>query len=488
MAKKNLLVAVTGMHPQVVTETLYGIIISKPEEGFAWPDEIKIITTQLGKENITKECITPEDGSIGKLKQLCLDYDMPFPKLTVEDVLVVPDSNGQLVNDARTKEDQEALADFIVSTVAELRNNESYDQIHASIAGGRKTMTFFLGYALSLFANKGDKLSHVLVGGEYENKQDFYYPTPYTKAIKTKDNTFIDAKQATVMLADIPFIRQRKTLLKAKSLESLSTRKYKDLVRYQNAISDLKSVTMKIDYGRRSVHVLDEEIDFSGNKLELAFIGMIARNIKKNGVSALYAPKKDDRASDFVYLSELFYQELERLAGIEVQSYIDENLEVDTKAYRESWESRALYLSAHDVLKTEGKDDVLDALLVKIRNCEDEKNKSKLRSLFDKLFDEKVAEGGVGISKTLLETEGGVTKSFFNSRITEIGKLLIKSFTPDVAEILKPAQVYKYQQTTINGKKEVTDTLIRRDIELDKTKVQETPYGFWLENDNITFI
>lgn len=482
MAKKNLLVAVTGIHPQVVTETLYGIIMSKPEEGFAWPDEIKIITTQKGKESVTLGVITPKDDGITELERLCRDYNKPLPKFTAEDVLVIPDSEGLPVEDARTKEDQEALADFIVSTVAEYRNNESYDQIHASIAGGRKTMTFFLGYALSLFANKGDKLSHVLVDGEYEGSHDFYYPTPYTKVIKSKHNTLVDVKQATVMLADIPFVRQRNTLLKSKSLESLSTRKFKDLVKFQNAISDIQNITMEIDYNKRCVNVLDEEIDFSQNKLELAFIGMLARHTKNNDVSAIYKPKKDDRASDFVHLSELFYQELERLAGIEVQSYIDESLKVDTAAYRKTWESRALYLSAHDLIGNQGNDDVLDPLLLKIRNCEDDKTKVELRALFDRLFEQKVADGAIGIAGTLLETQGGVTESFFSSRLNAISTLLAKKFTPDIVEVLKPEQVYKWEDQ--NTRK----TLVRRNYHSDKTKKQGTPYGFWLENDNITFV
>lgn len=481
MAKKNLLVAVTGIHPQVVTETLYGIIMSKPEEGFAWPDEIKIITTQKGKESVTLGIITPKDDGITELERLCGDYNKPLPKLTTEDVLVIPDSEGLPVEDARTREDQEALADFIVSTVAEFRNNESYDQLHASIAGGRKTMTFFLGYALSLFANKGDKLSHVLVESEYESSHDFYYPTPYTKVIKTKHNTLIDAKQATVMLADIPFVRQRNTLLKSKSLESLSTRKYKDLVKFQNAISDIQNITMEVDYNKRCVNVLDEEIDFSQNKLELAFIGMLARHVKNNDVSAIYAPKKDERASDFVHLSELFYQELERMAGIDVQSYIDEKLNVDMAAYRRTWESRALYLSTQDLMKA-NKDDALYSLLLEIRHCEDVNDKADKRALFDKLFEQKVADGGITIAKTLLETEGGLTHGFFQDRKTDYKKLLLKTFTPDVVEVLTPEQVYKWED--VNTRK----TLVRRDYHLDKTKKQGTPYGFWLESDNITFV
>lgn len=46
-------------------------------------------------------------------------------------------------------EDQEALADFIVKEVAQLCADPNRI-VHASLAGGRKTMTFYLGYAMSL--------------------------------------------------------------------------------------------------------------------------------------------------------------------------------------------------------------------------------------------------------------------------------------------------------------------------------------------------
>ncbi|MBF4102237.1 hypothetical protein INT80_01850 [Gallibacterium anatis] len=45
--------------------------------------------------------------------------------------------------------------------------------MHVSIAGGRKTMGFFAGYALSLYGRAQDSLSHVLVSAEYEAIQNF---------------------------------------------------------------------------------------------------------------------------------------------------------------------------------------------------------------------------------------------------------------------------------------------------------------------------
>lgn len=48
MIKKNVLLAITGLSPQVVTETLYGIV----QNDLEWPDEIQIITTKKGRDEV----------------------------------------------------------------------------------------------------------------------------------------------------------------------------------------------------------------------------------------------------------------------------------------------------------------------------------------------------------------------------------------------------------------------------------------------------
>lgn len=59
---RTLLLAVTGLSPAVITETLYGI----DRNGGEWPKEIKVITTTKGKIGIVKGLITE-----GYLSSLC---------------------------------------------------------------------------------------------------------------------------------------------------------------------------------------------------------------------------------------------------------------------------------------------------------------------------------------------------------------------------------------------------------------------------------
>ena len=196
--QKHLLLAITGSSPAVVTETLYGI----NKRGDAWPDEIKIITTAYGEQKAWEGL-----HQAGHLQALCEMLDKPLIPFTRDDILVVPDANGQPVEDARSEEDHEALANFIMAKVRDFTVDD-YTSIHASIAGGRKTMTFYLGYAMSLFGRHHDCLSHVLVTEGYESS-DFYYPTRDDQWFVGFKGQKLNAKEARVTLTDIPFIRQR---------------------------------------------------------------------------------------------------------------------------------------------------------------------------------------------------------------------------------------------------------------------------------------
>jgi len=190
------------MSPAVITETLYGIA----GRGEDWPQALCIVTTSKGKERLWQGLVEQ-----GHLTALCQELGRPELPLSAEDILVVPDAAGAAVADARSAADHEAMADFIITVVRNLTGSDNR-RIHASIAGGRKTMTFYLGYAMSLFGRHFDCLSHVLVSEGYENHPNFYYPTRATRIIRLPDGRELDTRHAEVTLADIPFIRQRHLL------------------------------------------------------------------------------------------------------------------------------------------------------------------------------------------------------------------------------------------------------------------------------------
>jgi len=201
---KNILLAVTGMSPQVVTETIYALHKNK---GITI-DQVQIITTSIGKKQAWLGLGMEEKNQQSQLDQLCSDYNLPKINFTQDDILVIPNAQGEDVSDARSIEDHNALADFIINHVRALTEQEDIT-IYASLAGGRKTMTFFMGYAMSLFGRKQDSLSHVLVSEQFENVKDFFYPTPHNKRVVNYKNEAFNAKDAQVTLAEIPFVRMR---------------------------------------------------------------------------------------------------------------------------------------------------------------------------------------------------------------------------------------------------------------------------------------
>ncbi|BFU59582.1 MULTISPECIES: CRISPR-associated ring nuclease Csm6 [Rodentibacter] len=206
---KRILLSVTGMSPAVVTETLFALVT---EKGFI-PTEIKVITTLQGKNKLMKSLLGIEGGrkvGQGAIAEFVLDYgqqygftDIHFDESCIE---VLKDKSGQFLVDIRTPEENTLASDQIVSLVGDLCKDEQ-SAVHISIAGGRKTMGFFLGYALSLYGREQDSLSHVLVSSKFEMLENFYYPKPRQYLITDRDGKELDASTAKVMLAEIPWVR-----------------------------------------------------------------------------------------------------------------------------------------------------------------------------------------------------------------------------------------------------------------------------------------
>ncbi|SDH36137.1 CRISPR-associated protein, NE0113 family, partial [Nitrosomonas sp. Nm132] len=140
---RRVLLLVTGLTPQVVTETLYALAVQSQEKFI--PTEIHVISTGEGAERARLSLLDP---SIGQFYALCKDYglhDIAFP---LENIHVIEDTFGNPLSDIRTPEDNLRAADYIVDFVRNFCSDTSL-MLHVSIAGGRKSMGFFAGYALS---------------------------------------------------------------------------------------------------------------------------------------------------------------------------------------------------------------------------------------------------------------------------------------------------------------------------------------------------
>lgn len=202
---RRILLCVAGLSPQVVTETLYAL--TRAGEPRFVPTEIHLLTTAKGAEWARLTLLSDEPGWFHRLRQ---DHGLPDIRFTLDNIHILRDADGRPLDDIRKLTDNEAIADVITNKVRELTADPD-SAVHASIAGGRKTMGFYLGYALSLFGRPQDRLSHVLVSSPFESNPNFFYPAPVERVIFSNgpDQRPLDASDAEVMLADIPFVRLR---------------------------------------------------------------------------------------------------------------------------------------------------------------------------------------------------------------------------------------------------------------------------------------
>lgn len=201
---RRILLAVTGLSPQILTETLYALGVQS-QPAFI-PTEIHLLTTSDGAR-LARAALLHPDG--GQFHALLADYpQLGRPSFDDAHIHTIHDAQGAPLADIRTPEENASAADSITALMAEL-TRDSQAALHVSIAGGRKTMGFYLGYAFSLFARPQDELSHVLVSSPFESHPEFFYPPAKPRRLATRDGQHIDTADAQITLARIPVVRLR---------------------------------------------------------------------------------------------------------------------------------------------------------------------------------------------------------------------------------------------------------------------------------------
>ncbi len=150
------------------------------------------------------------DTDSGALNELAQELGQPHLALalTPDRIHLVADRAGRPLQDILEPEDNVAAADTITRLVRTLTADPA-SALHVSLAGGRKTMGFFAGYALSLYGRAQDRLSHVLVPPAFEQHPQFFFPPARPRVLIGRDNRPVRTDQAAVTLADIPFVRLR---------------------------------------------------------------------------------------------------------------------------------------------------------------------------------------------------------------------------------------------------------------------------------------
>ncbi|OGP89560.1 MAG: CRISPR-associated protein [Deltaproteobacteria bacterium RBG_16_47_11] len=268
---RGILIFVAGTTPQIVTETLY--CLTQTIQPPIFPDEIYIITTSNGKDKIKEELLDK-----GLLTAFSKEFNLPPIPLTRESIHVICDEKGNPLEDIREVSHNESLGDFIADFVRD-RTEDPSVRLHCSLAGGRKTMSFYLGSALQLFGRTWDKLYHVLVTPEFESHPDFYYKPKKNRVLELKDNNGkvlrrLHTKNAQISLAELPFVRLRDKI-------PLGGRGFKELVREGQREIDIASIqpSVRLNLSEKVVYIGHVGIDMVPIQMVL-YVNLLRRKIE----------------------------------------------------------------------------------------------------------------------------------------------------------------------------------------------------------------
>jgi|YelNatPaOPRAMG01_1025707.scaffolds.fasta_scaffold05276_1 CRISPR-associated protein Csx14 len=250
---REILIFVAGATPQVITETIYALSQKKPP---IYPDEVYVITTSSGKK-----CIENTLLKRGILDKLAEEYDLKKIPFSSECIIVVKDQAGNELVDIRDKKDNEAIGNLITEFIRQKASDHKV-RLHCSLAGGRKTMSFYMGAALQMFGRQWDRLYHVLVSPEFESNPEFFYKPKKDKNIECKlpDGSvkLVSTRYARIELADLPFIRlENKLNLQGKSFEELVEECQKEI-----DTSSMQS-SLVVNLKSRRVHIRDKFVEMS---------------------------------------------------------------------------------------------------------------------------------------------------------------------------------------------------------------------------------
>lgn len=203
--RRDILVAVVGLTPQIITETVYYLTqVHRPAITLSG---IHVITTQRGQAQILTRLLS---SPAGHFYALCTEYGLDATAIEFE-IHLLRDAAEVPLEDIRTAADSTAVADQIAAVVRRL-TADPQTRLYCSLAGGRKTQSVLLGFALQLYGRPQDRLLHVLVDDEVQNLPDFFYPPRESRLLSTRDGRLIDAHNVRIDVADIPFLRLRDKL------------------------------------------------------------------------------------------------------------------------------------------------------------------------------------------------------------------------------------------------------------------------------------
>ncbi|MEW6614997.1 MAG: CRISPR-associated ring nuclease Csm6 [Thermodesulfobacteriota bacterium] len=274
---KNILLAVVGLSPQVITETLFAIHQQRRKI-----DAVHVITTRQGKEKINADLLSPRDG---RYYQYLNEYDINSISIDFgfDNVHTIRNQNGIEIDDITDEEENEWLLKKCLELTFRFTNNLN-TSVFFSIAGGRKTMSACLMLAAQLYGRHQDRVYHVLVSPEFESNRDFYYPPQKSIPIELRDKDgqpyAKETKYAKITLVPIPFVSIREQISEDLLLEP------KDPSTLLLSLVKERPYTLTVDLPNSKIAYKNLEIDMMPARLALyALFAMQKKGCKKGQTS-----------------------------------------------------------------------------------------------------------------------------------------------------------------------------------------------------------
>lgn len=212
LPRHAILLAVTGLSPAIVTETVWALAAEKPR---VVPRKVIIITTALGAVRLQEQLLTPFPAFGGQTvwESLRAALHASPDELILEPPRLIGKPNAQTgtldpLQDIVSREDNDLAAGFILEQVRSVVENPE-TRLIASIAGGRKTMGALLHAAITLIGRETDRLTHILVNAPYETMPGFFFQGQPGGSLQGRGGESHSPEKAVISLADVPFVPMR---------------------------------------------------------------------------------------------------------------------------------------------------------------------------------------------------------------------------------------------------------------------------------------
>lgn len=292
MTNKNILICVSGLTPQIVTETLFCLAVKEKTP----VDEIYVLTTKRGREVILGKDIhpaTPKSSLKTEIENLCRKYKIKKPLFEENDkhIIVAKEESIEL-SDIRTDKDNILFPNKVCEFIREKSSNPD-STLYCSITGGRKSMSVHIANALSIFAREQDKLLHVLTKEEHEFKG--FYP--------------MNKKEAEDLeLSEIPFVRLRSILSADIKQAKLFNLTFDEIVKHTQSQLKLYSPSNKmiIDIERRELRFGNDAVNMQ--PMEFLFYYFFV-DLKERGIGNITISQFDSEETKekfYEYLTEFY--------------------------------------------------------------------------------------------------------------------------------------------------------------------------------------